>query len=119
MTDFHVMLAWTAVAGSASLLAASVATAVGLTRSRLWLDRAILLQVGTALAASVGGSVLVAMGRGPSDPLHVLYGAVLVIGPLATRYLVRQAPSPRLGGVMTVVAVLGVGVLIRSFATGG
>ncbi|HSL34609.1 MAG TPA: hypothetical protein VK871_13220 [Candidatus Limnocylindrales bacterium] len=117
MIDVHVVLAWAAAAGIAALLAAGLAAVLGAS-SRGWLDRAILFQLGTALAASVGGVVLVAMGRGPSDPLHVLYGAVLVVGPLATRYLARQEGTRRIAIAMTLVAAIGAGVLARSFMTG-
>jgi hypothetical protein len=117
MTDVHVVLAWAAAAGIAALFVAGLAAALGAT-SRGWLDRAILLQLGTASAASVGGAVLIAMGRGPSDPLHVLYGAVLVVGPLATRYLARQEGTGRIGAAMTLVAAIGAGVVLRSFMTG-
>jgi hypothetical protein len=48
----------------------------------------------------------------------VLYGAVLVVGPLATRYLARQEGTGRIGAAMTLVAALGVGVVLRSFMTG-
>ncbi|HEU4919200.1 MAG TPA: hypothetical protein VFT20_05625 [Candidatus Limnocylindrales bacterium] len=118
MTDVHVVLAWAAAAGIAALLTAGLAVALGVS-SRAWLDRAILLQLGTALAASVGGVVLVAMGRGPSDPLHVVYGAVLVVGPLATRYLARQEGTRRIAVAMTLAAAIGAGVVARSFLTGG
>lgn len=118
MNILHAVLAWSAVAGGACLLVASLAVGLGRARSRLWLDRAILIQAATAFAASVAGMLMLALGGRSSDPLHLMYGAILVGGPVATRYALRDAPLRRLGGIMTIVALIVAGVLLRSFMTG-
>lgn len=119
MSVLHAVLAWSAVAGGACLLAASLAAGLGWARSRLWLDRAILIQGGSAFGASLAGVLALAIGGRPPDPLHVMYGAILVVGPVAVRYALRDAPPRGLGGIMTIVALIVAGVLLRSFMTGG
>jgi uncharacterized membrane protein YecN with MAPEG domain len=118
MSVLHAVLAWSAVAGGACLLAASLAVGLGRASSRLWLDRAILIQGGSALGTSLAGVLALAFGSRPPDPLHLMYGAILVFGPVATRYTLRDAPPRRLGGIMTIVALIVAGVLLRSFMTG-
>jgi hypothetical protein len=119
MSVLHAVLAWLAVAGGACLLAASLAAGLGRARSRLWLDRAILIQGGSAFAASLAGVMALATGARPPDPLHVMYGAILVVGPVAMRYALRDATLRRLGGIMTILALIVAGVLLRSFMTAG
>jgi uncharacterized membrane protein YecN with MAPEG domain len=118
MSVLHSVLAWSAVAGAACFIAASLAAALGRAGSWLWLDRAILIQGGTAVAASVAGVLALAIGGRPPEPLHLMYGAILVGGPVATRYALRDAPIRRVGKIMTIIALIVAGVLLRSFMTG-
>lgn len=61
--------------------------------------------------------MLVAVG-GPPDPLHLVYGVVLLVGPVGTRYVVRNVATRRIGVTMTAVAIVLAGVVVRSFMTG-
>ena len=114
----HFALACASVVGITALLVASLATATGWLRTRLWLDRSILAQTGTALAAAVIGLVMLVAGSRPPDALHLVYGVVLVVGPLAARYVVRNVATRRTGGAMAIVAIVLAGVVVRSFMTG-
>ena len=118
MSDVHGALAILATVAAAAFVLVAILTAIGTTPSRLWLDRAILAQAATAiLAAGVGA--LVAIGRPPSDPLHLLYGALIVAGPIGARYVVRGQATRRLGRSMAIVGVVLAGIVIRAFMTGG
>jgi hypothetical protein len=114
----HSALAFVAAAGVVALLAAAAATSTGALASRTWLDRAILVQAVAALGAAIAGLAAALAGRPPSDALHLVYGAVLVVVGLGARYLARDTGTRRLGGVMTVVALVLAGVVVRSFMTG-
>jgi len=118
MSSVHGWLAWSAAGGIACLLVVSLATAGGVSRTKLWLDRAILFQLVTAIVASLGGLAVLVTGKPIRDPLHLVYGAVLVAAPGAVRYLARRVPTRRLGGAMSVAAIVLAGVVIRSFMTG-
>jgi hypothetical protein len=119
MNGIHGLLAYAAAAGLAAVLVAAAAMAVGLTRSRLWLDRAILVQIAAGILAALAGVFVAATVRPPADPLHLLYGGVLVAAPGVARYAARRADAGRMGRALAIVAVVTLGVAVRAFMTGG
>jgi hypothetical protein len=118
MTSLHAALAFVGLAGVLILLGAAGLTAAGVIRGRLWLDRAILVQTVTAVVAGIVGLVLLT-SRPPRDPLHLLYGTLLIGVALAVRAAVASRSSERLGRWMTVVSVVLVGIFVRAVMTGG
>jgi hypothetical protein len=118
MTSLHAALAFVALGGVLILLVAAGLTAAGVVRGRLWLDRAILVQALTAVVAAVVGLVVLTT-RPPADPLHLLYGALLIGAALAVRATLASRSSERLGRWMTVVSVVLVGIFVRAVMTGG
>ncbi len=119
MDGIHGLLAYAAASGLAAVLVAAVAMAAGLTGSRLWLDRAILLQIAAGILAALAGLFVAATLRPPADPLHLLYGGVLVAAPGVARYAVRRADARSMGRTLAIVAVVTLGVAVRAFRTGG
>jgi hypothetical protein len=118
MAGLHAVLAAGAALGVALLLAAAVAASAGCGRGRHWLDRAILVQAGAAAAAGVTGIILLPGGNRPTDPLHFLYGAVLVALPLGLRLVAGRRPTQRVGSWLVVGSLIAGGVLVRAFMTG-
>jgi hypothetical protein len=117
MNSLHATLAIVAAVGIALFAVAALLTAVGTLRSRVWLDRALIVQGSSAVAAGLTG--LATFGtRPPSDGLHLLYGALIVVGPLAARALAHGQETRRLGRSLTLVALVVVGILVRAFMTG-
>jgi hypothetical protein len=119
MSSVHVWLAWSAAGGVACLVVASVLLATGATKTKRWLDRAILLQGATAIGASAPGLVLLVTGHPVTDPLHFVYAVVLLLLPVATRYVVRNDAPRRVGRALTLASAIAAGVVIRAFMTGG
>jgi hypothetical protein len=119
MAEVHGILAWIVAVAAGALVVASVAMAVGSARSRLWLDRTILALLVAAIAAASGGIVVAATAGPPRDPLHLVYGAAVLVVPVVGRYVARGAEPRRLGRMMAVVAVVTAGVALRAITTGG
>lgn len=119
MIDVHQSLALAAAAGTGAVFVASAALAAGLAVSLVWLDRAILVQLATGLATGLVGLAVAAVSEPPADPLHLLYGAVLVSLPVGGRYATRRADPRRIGRAMAVVSLVTLGVAVRAFMTGG
>jgi hypothetical protein len=120
MAAVHGSLSILAAVALVAMLAVAAATWAGAMRTHRWLDRSILAQaVSAALAAAAGVLVAIASGRLPTDPLHVVYGAVLVVGPVTGRYAARTQSSVRLGRSMTLIGVLAMGILVRALLTAG
>ena len=117
MNTLHGTLAVVAAVGVAAFLIAAALTAVGILRTRLWLDRVILAQAATGLAAGLAG-LGAALTRPPTDVLHILYGALIALGPLVARMLVPSQTTRRLGRSLTLVGLVLVGILVRAFMTG-
>jgi hypothetical protein len=118
MEQLHTLLAWLAAFGAVVLVAAAVATATGRTASYLLLDRAILAQIVTLLAALISGLVVLPASSGPKDALHFLYAAVALVAAPLTRYVTRSSDSRRMGRWSTVAALVVVGAVARLFMTG-
>ncbi|HEX5013447.1 MAG TPA: hypothetical protein VFV72_04735 [Candidatus Limnocylindrales bacterium] len=119
MSELHAGLAVVAAIGVGLLFVAAVAAAAGWTRGRLWLDRAILVQAATAAAAVATGLGLVIAGSRPDDPLHLLYGLVLVALALVVRAAAGHRPTRRVGVWLVLGSLVLGGVLFRAFMTGG
>ena len=117
MNDLHGTLAVAAAVGIVGFVVAAALTALGVLRTRLWLDRVILVQAATGLAAGLAG-LGTALARPPSDVLHILYGALVALGPLVARTLVQSQTTRRLGRSLTIVGLVLVGILVRAFMTG-
>lgn len=85
---------------------------------RPWLET--LRKVMTGLVAvQVGiGALLYAMGQRPAETLHLLYGAVaLGVLPFASTFSSEAPPKAR-AGVISLGAVLTLGLLFRALSTG-
>jgi uncharacterized membrane protein len=79
----------------------------------------IVAQALTALVAAAAGLVLLVGGSRPADPLHFLYGAVLVGLALILRAAAGRRPTRRVGTWLVLGSLVLVGVLVRAFMTGG
>jgi hypothetical protein len=118
MEQLHFLLAWLAAVGAVVLVVASVLTATGRTPSYLLLDRAILGQIATLLAAIISGLIVAPATSGPRDALHFLYAVVALLAPGATRYALRASDATRMGRWVTVAALVAAGAVARLFMTG-
>jgi hypothetical protein len=118
MDGIHAGLAIVAAVAVGLLLVAGLAAALGRSDGRLWLDRAILLQAGTAAAAVASGLVLLVAGHRPGDGLHFLYAAVLAALPLGLRVAAGRRPTRRVGWWLVLGSLVLGGVLVRAFMTG-
>ena len=119
MSGLHAGLAVVAAIGVGLLFLAAVAASAGWSRGRPWLDRAMLIQVATAAAALVTGLLLLIAGNRPADPLHLLYGVVLVAIALVVRAAAGRRPTRRVGVWLVLGSLVLGGVLFRAFMTGG
>jgi hypothetical protein len=119
MSGLHPWLAIVAVGGGVVLAVGAVAAAAGWSGGRLWLDRAVLVQASTALAAALSGLLAALSGGLPADPLHLLYGAVLVGFPIGLRLVAGRRPTRRVGTWLVLGSLVVGGVLVRAFMTGG
>lgn len=117
MNGLHGTLAVVAAVGVAGFVVVAVLTAFGVLRTKLWLDRAILVQAATGIAAGVTG-IATALTRPPGDILHVVYGALIALGPLVVRALAHDQTARRLGRSLALVGLVVVGILVRAFMTG-
>jgi hypothetical protein len=118
MDGIHAGLAIVAAVAAGLLLVASVSAALGRSDGRLWLDRTILLQVGTASAAVASGLVLLVEGHRPADGLHFLYAALAAALPLGLRLAAGRRPTRRVGWWLVLGSLVLGGVLVRAFMTG-
>ena len=120
--------AWLAVAGAVLATGATVLgllTGIGVTRgrvARLWIDRlilAILAVVAVDLLLGAGVALLASGGRGPADPLHLVYAVVALLALPAARFEVERRGSTRIGWWVCAGGLVTLGALLRLWATGG
>jgi hypothetical protein len=116
----HGTLAIAAVVTTAIVLAVGVLTGTGRAGSRRAVDRAVLAQLAvTFLAVASGTAVPFTGGSAPSDPLHVVYGGVSLLGVPTARYAARHRDTQALSRWTAVGAAIGLAAMLRSFMTGG
>jgi hypothetical protein len=118
MAPLHALLGWLTVGATVAVLVAALLAVSGAVDGRRWIDRSILAQIATAVAACVAGLTTAVMDRGPADPLHFLYAGVILGGLPGARYAVRSRSGPRFAGWIAVAALVVMGALLRSFMTG-
>ncbi|MFL5768663.1 MAG: hypothetical protein ACJ765_01140 [Chloroflexota bacterium] len=118
MGGLHAAAAVVSAGTVALLLAASLAATVGWSRGRLWLDRAIAVQVVATLAAVASGLLVLADGSRPAEALHFLYAIVLAGLPLGLRAIAGRWPTRRVGTWLVLGSLVAGGVVIRAFMTG-
>ena len=119
VTEIHRALAIVAAAAVIGVIVTSGAMAAGVAVSRSWLDRAILAQLAAAAGVALAGLGLAITAGLPSDPLHLLYGSVLLLAPVVARYVLRAAPARAIGRTLLIVGVVTLGIAVRAFMTGG
>jgi hypothetical protein len=118
MAGLHALLAWLTVASTLAVIVTAIPGTIGRETSRFWIDRAILVQIGAAGLACVGGLAIALLQGGPGDGLHFVYAA-LVLGLLpAVRYAAHGTTGRRFAGWIAVAALITMGALLRSFMTG-
>jgi hypothetical protein len=118
MDVIHAALALvTAVGAAAGVLAGAWALA---TRSSgiLWLDRFLLVVLAAAALAGLVGLLLLVTGGHPQDPLHIVYGVLVVAIVPATRYVSRGWTERRQAAALAVAFLVSIGVLWRLLMTG-
>lgn len=81
-----------------------------------WLDRLIIVEVALAAAAVLSGLVKLSRGK-PTDPLHLLYGVVLLTVIAGGRYLGRRRGRRQTAWVAA-SSVVALGVIVRLAMTG-
>ena len=106
------------MAATLVVVAAGALSSRGNDPSRLLIDRVILVQLLLAAATALAGLVLALTVRGPSDPLHFVYAAIVVGGLPVVRYAVHRRARPSFGRWIAVAALVVMGALLRSFMTG-
>ena len=119
MSAAHVLLAWLAVISVVAVLVLALLTATGRAGGTYrWLDSAVLAQAVLTALTSLVGLVAFAGGRPPSDPLHLVYGAVATLAPLGVRAAAQGRDTRTIGRWVAVAAAVAIGATLRSFMTG-
>jgi hypothetical protein len=113
-----VVLAWLTVAATIVVLVAALFSSRASGRTRLAVDRTILVQAPLAAITALAGLLVALTGLGPADALHFVYAAVVVSGLPVARYAVHRQGQPRFGLWIAVAALVVLGALLRSFMTG-
>lgn len=118
MAELHLALAILAGGLAAGGLAAGLALAVqgrGPNRALLGL---LGLLVGVALLDGIVGLVRLTSGDAPHDPLHVLYGAaVVLVVPVAVGLAVGRSPRHQ-AAILATAALVALGLVLRLAQTG-
>ena len=118
MSDFHGTGAIALAVIDVLVLVAAIALGLGARGAKLWLDRAILVALILAAIDALVGIALIASGHGPSDLLHVVYGAAaLLVLPIA-RWAGRGGDTRRRALWVAAGSVVLAGVLLRLAQTG-
>ena len=118
MAGLHAVFAWLTVVATFAVIVAALPGAVGRGSERSWIDRAILAQITAVVIGAGAGLIIAVTERGPSDPLHFLYAAVLLTLLPGVRYAVHNSTARRFAGWIAVAALIAMGALLRSFMTG-
>ncbi len=117
--SFHLALAVSAVAVAGLVLLASGYAVLTHDYRRILIDRLLLAAVALLLLAGVTGLLVFATSRRLSDPLHLVYGLVVVAALPVARYLARQGTPRRRGSYMMAGTVVSLALLARLSMTGG
>lgn len=117
MPDLHAVIGWaTLAAGAALLIASGLATALDRWHESVRRFTGIVLAVFAFQGAT--GLALLAMGNGPGEGLHIVYGLGLVaVIPLGATFASDAPPRAR-SAVLAVTAVTALLLGWRLFATG-
>ncbi len=128
MSDAHQFVAWAVVivtivlATAAAWSAAEARRSAGARDHRFAVDRLVLVVLAALVVNLLIGAVLLAGGRRPEDPLHLLYGpAALVTLPIGRWLATRRgtgADRRRRDLWLVAAAVVLVGLEVRLFMTG-
>jgi hypothetical protein len=135
VTELHQFVAGAVVVATLALLVAAIWSVVASRRSegrrdhRFAVDRLVLATIALLVAGGLVGIVIAIAGRGPADPLHLLYGPAAVVTPLVgwwwggrTRDDSSTAgTSPRRSrrdGWLMVATLVLLGLELRLFMTG-
>jgi hypothetical protein len=122
MAGAHLLFAWLTVGATVVIIVATIPGAIDRlamdTASRRWIDRAILVQLAAAGAATIAGIAITVTASGPRDPLHFLYAAVVLTAVPVTRYVAHGRTGKLFARWMAVAALVVMGALLRSFMTG-
>jgi hypothetical protein len=118
VTDLHASGAIGLAAVDMLVLVAAIALALGVNGARLWLDRAILVALVLAGLDAFVGIALIASGHGPSDLLHVVYGAAALVVLPVVRWAGRGRDLSRRALWVVAGSVVLAGVLLRLAQTG-
>ena len=136
MTELHQIVAVAALIASAGLLAAAAWSFAAARRSagrsdhRFAVDRLVIVTTATIAIGGLLGAGLLAGGRRPADPLHLLYGPVALVTPAIGWWLGHRARAgggppnapgtirARHDGWLVVAAIVLLGVEMRLLMTG-
>jgi hypothetical protein len=118
MDGLHAALAWAAAAAVVAVLGAALLTATGRLATYRILDRLILAQLAVGALAATAGAATATSSAPPRDVLHLLYGALAVIVPVAVRVWAQGRAARSVGRSVAVAALIALGATVRSFMTG-
>ncbi len=124
MTTVHQLLAIVLVVATVALLVAAAWSTIAARRSggvidhRFAVDRLILAVTGIVAIEGVLGIVIALSKRGPTDPLHLLYGLLALVAMPVGRWLAGAWRDSRRDLWVVVAAVILLGLELRLFATG-
>ena len=118
MAELHVALAWIAVAGAVAVVAAALPAAAGRTASYRLLDLVILGLIGSTVAASLAGLVLLLLGHRPSEALHFIYAAVALAAMPIARYALRDRSVSSMARFVALAGLIVLASVVRLFMTG-
>ena len=120
LAELHAWLAVATAVLAVALTVVALLLAVGVLRSRRWLDRLILaLLVAVAAALLLGPVIAIGRGAGPADPLHFVYAMVALLAVPVARLVAYGRGSTRVGWWVVAGGLVTLGALLRLWATGG
>lgn len=118
MADVHRIVGLAGIGVAAAALAWSVVIVVVRREPGRAYLAALGVVVAVSLAAALLGGLLLITGSGPTDPLHLLYGALAVLAiPVGIALAVGRAPR-RQSVVLLLAVVVELGVTVRLLQTG-
>jgi hypothetical protein len=118
MPEAHAALAWPAALAIAVLLAVAALEVVRPRGSYRAIDLALMAQlVATGFTALAGVGVAI-LAQPPRDPLHLLYGAVVLVVPGVARVAGHRRGAGAVARWVAAGSLVALGATVRSFMTG-
>jgi hypothetical protein len=118
LATLHALVWIAAVALAAAGLVVGFAALLRASDPILWLDRILLGYLAAVILDELVGVANAAVGPGPGDPLHLLYGVLALVAAPVGRYLGRAGTVRRRTAWNAAGWAVSLGFLVRLFMTG-